>query len=435
MKDKLSLFHAFGIEAEYMIVRRDSLDVDPSASFLLTDENKIIQNELTFEKTAWSNELASHLIEMKTNGPVNQLDEVESIFHKDVLRMNSLLKEKNLMLMPTAMHPWMDPNKEFVIWPHENQEIYNAYDEIFNCKGHGWSNLQSVHINLGYSNEEEFESVHAAIRILLPLIPALAASSPILESRRSKYLDTRLFFYFNNQKKISQISGDIIPEIIKNEEQYRSLILEPMYKAIASYDPNQILQDEWLNSRGAIARFDRSAIEIRLMDIQECPKADLSLVKVFIAFLQHLIEKCSMDKMNSISNMELKELLDLSILHGSKTIINNPKIIQLLGYHQDSLPILEVFRNLPNLKIGEAQYLNLLSKYGSLSERILTHLKSHGFVDDVWDEKIEGSSKHIENQELHKTNLVTQEKNLQLLKKTYTILSDCLDKNEIFLPT
>lgn len=435
MKDKLSLFHAFGIEAEYMIVRRDSLDVDPSASFLLTDEDKTIQNEISFDKTAWSNELASHLIEMKTNGPVKTLDEVESIFHKDVLRMNSMLKEKNLMLMPTAMHPWMDPNKEFVIWPYENQEIYNAYDEIFNCKGHGWSNLQSVHINLGYSNEEEFESIHAAIRILLPLIPALAASSPILEARRSKYLDTRLFFYINNQKKISEISGEIIPEIIKNEEQYRKLILEPMYKAIASYDPNQILQDEWLNSRGAIARFDRSAIEIRLMDIQECPKADLSLVKVFIVFLQHLIAKCSIKEMNSISTKELKELLDLSILHGSKTISHNPKLNQLLGYQQNSLPILEVFQNLPKLQNGEAQYLNLISKYGSLSERILTHLKSQGFENEIWDEKLDSSSKNMENQDSFKHNLAIQENNLQYLRKTYTQLCECLDKNEIFLPT
>ncbi|HAL85576.1 MAG TPA: hypothetical protein DCM31_01010, partial [Deferribacteraceae bacterium] len=37
-----------------------------------------------------------------------------------------------------------------------------------------------------------------------------------------------------------------------------------MYRDIAPYDPECILQEEWLNSRGAIARFDRKAIEIRL---------------------------------------------------------------------------------------------------------------------------------------------------------------------------
>ena len=36
-----------------------------------------------------------------------------------------------------------------------------------------------------------------------------------------------------------------------------------------------------MNSRGAIARFDRNAIEIRVIDVQECPKADLAIA-IFI---------------------------------------------------------------------------------------------------------------------------------------------------------
>jgi hypothetical protein len=32
-----------------------------------------------------------------------------------------------------------------------------------------------------------------------------------------------------------------------------------------------VLRHEWVNARGAIARFDRSAIEIRVLDVAECP--------------------------------------------------------------------------------------------------------------------------------------------------------------------
>ncbi|NCN10713.1 MAG: glutamate--cysteine ligase [Leptospira sp.] len=416
--NKLSLFHAYGIEAEYMIVDRDTLSVSPSAALLLLDEVSNIQNEITFDQTAWSNELASHLIEIKTNGPVENLDGIGNIFHEDVIKINTFLEKENLMLMPTAMHPWMNPSKDFVIWPHENQEIYNAYDTIFNCKGHGWSNLQSVHINLGYANEYEFRSLHAAIRILLPMIPALAASSPILEAHRSNYLDTRLNFYANNQKIIPEISGSIIPEVIDSEKEYRKIILEPMYKAIEQYDPNQILQDEWLNSRGAIARFDRSAIEIRLMDIQECPKADLSLVNIFVLFLKHLIENYIVEDMNSIPTSELKILLDSSIIHGTKTVILNSKLLKLLGSNQDSISVLDVFTNIPSIQQAEGKMLAVLKNHGNLSERILASLEIN---ESTMLNSIAFDGKN-------------NEEHFKKLKATYLTLCSNLQNNEIYIP-
>ena len=44
-----------------------------------------------------------------------------------------------------------------------------------------------------------------------------------------------------------------------------------------------------MNSRGAIARFDRGAIEIRLVDIQECPNADIAIVELEIATLKAIV--------------------------------------------------------------------------------------------------------------------------------------------------
>ena len=50
-----------------------------------------------------------------------------------------------------------------------------------------------------------------------------------------------------------------------------------MYDDIAPLDPDAVLQHEWLNARGAIARFDRNTIELRVLDVQECPRADLAI--------------------------------------------------------------------------------------------------------------------------------------------------------------
>src|SRR5678809_520166 len=89
----------------------------------------------------------------------------------------------------------MNPERETRLWPHEDNEIYEAFDRVFGCTGHGWSNLQCTHLNLPFAGDAEFARLHAAIRLVLPIIPALAASSPILDSRLTGLMDTRLHCY------------------------------------------------------------------------------------------------------------------------------------------------------------------------------------------------------------------------------------------------
>ena len=83
--------------------------------------------------------------------------------------MNALLSPMGARLMPTAMHPWMDPNR-VQLWPHGTRVVYETFDRIFSCKGHGWANLQSQQINLPFASDEEFARLHAAIRFLLPIL-------------------------------------------------------------------------------------------------------------------------------------------------------------------------------------------------------------------------------------------------------------------------
>src|SRR5690606_37852350 len=74
-------------------------------------------------------------------------------------------------------------------------------------------------------------------------------------------------------------------------------------KAIAPFDQDNILDHHFLNSRGAIARFDRGAIEIRVTDIQECPKADIALLDFFVAIIKLLVNEkwASLEDLKSVS--------------------------------------------------------------------------------------------------------------------------------------
>lgn len=305
---KYSLFEIYGIEAEYMIVDRKTLQVRTFAEHVLSELNGgPVENEVSLEDVAWSNELVSHVVELKTDPPIASLDHLDEIFHKSILQVQDILKSKDAILLPTAMHPWFDPDKETQLWPYGQKDIYQKYDEIFSCKGHGWSNLQSVHINLPFKDEVEFSKLMPAVRFVLPFIPYLAASSPYHDGAAGINADNRLDVYERNQKRIASITGDVIPEPIYDFAGYHQM-LESLYRDIAPLDPEKILQHSWLNSRGAITKFDVGAIEIRVMDINESPLVDIALVSFITNWIKHI----SLDSkvLEQVANFPQKRLVE-----------------------------------------------------------------------------------------------------------------------------
>ena len=327
------LFQKYGIELEYMLVREDTLDVAPIADRILEQVAGGITNEVERGIMAWSNELALHVIEIKNSGPVPALPMLAEKFQKEVEELSRVAASQGAILLPTAMHPWMNPHSETTLWPHGSKDIYNTYNRIFNCQGHGWSNVQSTHLNLGFSTDEEFGRLHAAIRVLLPILPAIAASSPASDGALTGWLDTRLDYYRNNQKRILFITGQVIPEPVFSEGEYEQEIYQRLRRDIAPFDPDGVLEAEWLNSRGAIARFDRDALEIRVLDIQECPLADVSLAVLICAVLKGLCEGrwAGLAEQKAAETGELADIFVSTVKDGEETVIDNCRYLALFG--------------------------------------------------------------------------------------------------------
>jgi len=328
----LGLFEGYGVELEYMIVDATGFDVRPIADRLIERESGALQNEIERGAFAWSNELARHVIEIKTNGPVAQLDDLARGFQAEVRRIEALLLPEGARLMPGAMHPWMDPTRDFEIWPHGDREIYSAFHRIFDCRGHGWANLQSAHLNLPFADDDEFGRLHAAMRALLPLLPALAASSPYLGGRDSRRVDARLDVYATNARRVPSVSGAVIPEPVFRRSDYEAL-LQGIYRDLAPLDPAGVLRHEWVNARGCIARFDRMALEIRLLDVQECPRADLAIAAAASASLRAL---CDPDprhqaRLRSLATPDLAQLLARTVDEGERARVDSKPLLAALG--------------------------------------------------------------------------------------------------------
>jgi gamma-glutamyl:cysteine ligase YbdK (ATP-grasp superfamily) len=408
----LPAFSGYGIELEYMIVDRVELSPLPIADQLLRSETEKPLNDVDRGLTGWSNELACHVMEVKNRNPSMELDTVRCAFQNEVRYINHLLRFYGAMLMPTAMHPWMDPSRETHLWPHDNAELYAAYGRVFNCNTHGWGNLQSMHVNLPFSNQEEFVRLHAAVRLILPLLPALAASSPIADGNFTGYADFRMQAYSHNADEIPSISGLVVPETVYSCEQYQERILNAMYRDIASRDPKGILQHEWLNSRGAIARFDRNAIEIRVIDIQECPLADLSIAAFVIANIRMIYKAGSnlLAEQQAIETKCLADILKTCIRHADKAIIEDKNYLRLLG--------------LPDERYTAAQ----------LWQSLLSDIQQSPYrLDQVWLEPLQQILAHGP---LARRILHALDGNCSLfhLKLVYRQLCECLQTGHLFLP-
>lgn len=374
------LFEVFGIELEYMLVNSRTLKVNPVVDKLLTRKNGSLTSDVENGKIEWSNELVAHVVEMKTNGPTADLETLDELFAENVVEMNRLLKEFDTELLPTAAHPLMHPESEMQLWQHNYSKIYALYNRIFDCRGHGWSNVQSMHINLPFSGDAEFERLHAAVRILLPVIPALSASSPVFEGKFTGYKDARMHVYKTNQKEIPQMTGKVIPEQFFSKKDYTKGIFEPINKAIGPHDTEKILDHHFLNSRGAIARFDRGAIEIRVIDIQECPKADVAIAVLIIEALKLLVseELVSLEDQKNWHENDLFEIFNKVIVDAESTEVENVEFADIFDL-QPGVTVNEIWKKIyslvkTNISVKHQKSLEFLLENGSLSSRIMKAL-------------------------------------------------------------
>lgn len=376
----IGLFEATGIELEYMIADSVTLNILPICDLVLSEISGSMDNEVHPEGEegfpAWSNELALHVIEFKSLNPIRDLSDSGSSFQRQVSAANKLLVKHNARLLPTAMHPWMNPDREFRIWPHGSRTIYETFDRIFGCRGHGWSNLQSMHINLPFRNNDEFIKLHTAIRILLPVINALTASSPFIQGKFSGFHDTRLEVYRTNSKLIPSLTGLIIPEPVLGIDEYRKTILARIYSDLEKHDPERIISHEWVNARGCIPRFSRGTIEIRTCDVQECPGADIACAGLIIEVLKKLVDEkiSSFNEQLAPDTFSLYKILMSVIKNGGSAVIEDLNYLRIFGFKKKCKAI-ELWEKLAGLSLSDpgADYLYLsnIFKYGNLSARIL----------------------------------------------------------------
>jgi gamma-glutamyl:cysteine ligase YbdK (ATP-grasp superfamily) len=238
-----------------------------------------------------------------------------------------------------------------------------------------------MHLNLPFADDGEFARLHAAARLLLPILPALAASSPIADGAPSGLLDTRMEGYRTAVSCVPSVIGQVIPDTVSSRAEYQARVLAPMYRDIAPLDPEGVLQHEWLNARGAIPRFDRNAIEIRVIDVQECPQADLAIAAAATAVIRALYDGrwSPLAAQQAMATDRLANILLTCIRDAEQAAIDDAGYLRLLGFPERHCRAGELWRHLIETTslencVNWGEPLRVMLDHGPLARRILRAL-------------------------------------------------------------
>ncbi len=360
-----------GPEHEFSLVD-EGLKALPIVDKVIKDLYGRVVNFVELGEFTFGKELQLHVMEVKPNRPFKSPKTFEETMHEAVLRLSELLERRyGASLLGTGMHPTLRLD-ETAVWPHRNKQIYEAFSRIFNLKRHGWLNIQSFQLNIPYNDEAKAVLMHNLLANVCAYIPAVSASSPIYEGCLGGYVDNRLYFYMENQREIPSVTGKVVPEYIQSFRQYRREIIGRYSADLAKFGAHRcILNKEWVNSRGVIFRFERKALEIRIMDEQECIKSDVALSCFIRALLRGLIKAD-----------ELLPLLPTEVLaEDFKSVIKDG--LQAKVLHPNGPTARHVCRHFlkiawENATVEEKEYLPIIEKrleHGNLSDVIKEKVK------------------------------------------------------------
>lgn len=376
------MLESFGLELEYMIVDRRTLQVRPLVDRLLQpDPEQGVASDIERGDMVWRSELATHIFELRSAKPVRNLAKLKRRIKAEIKAVNKLLKEQDAMLLPSGAHPFMDPRSEAQLWQHDRQEVHQLCHELFDLKTHSWSNVYSAHLEVSFHNDDEFAKLHAAARLLLPIIPALSASSPFLEGRYTGFLDSRMEAYLHAQEKHPDLMGSLVPEAVYSQEDYYREIYGPIVKVLAEHDPARILDHQHMNTRGAVPHFERNMLQLRVMDTQECPSADLAIAEFVVAVLRALTSGrwVSSYVQRAWPETDLLGIFLQVIKDGGNTMIANRDYLLMFGLlRQDQMPAMKLWQHLFVELYGELgencrQHIGHILEHGCLAQRILKH--------------------------------------------------------------
>jgi len=274
-----------GTEHEYSINSADLRPL-PVSDRIIKHIHGSVVNEFRFGDIELSKELQKHVIELVPAVPQTSIANMESVLYDGMMRFHQATGNA-YTLLGLGMHPFLTLDRT-ARWDHEDKELYDVYDRLFDLKQHGWVNIQALQVNVHYDGEANMVAMFNRLRSLIPYLVALTASSPMVESKLTGVMDSRLLYYRENQRRVPLICNEVIPELLRSRRHHDE-ILESIYGELRKIGGGELCH-EWIDSRGVVLRYHRECIELKACDEQECLRSDMAVTAFILALLRTDLE-------------------------------------------------------------------------------------------------------------------------------------------------
>lgn len=280
--------------------------------------------------------------ELYTVGPVRKPGTLRKQVLARVTAANGALATQGMRLIPSAACPFTAPGAA------------------------GCLRLQP-----GFRGDDGFAKVHAAVRMLLPIIPAISAASPFMGGQATGLLDQVAHARVQDRFTHPELTGPFIPEAVFSQEDYYREVFGPMAGVLASRG-DAPFDHQAENRRGAVPLFDQEVIELRVIDMQECPTADLAVAGMIVAVLKALVSGrwVSSYLQRAWSEHDLLPILDNVVRSGDEAVIADREYLLMFGLmKQDEMPAAKLWQHL---------FVDLYGELGATTRQGMAHIMEHG---------------------------------------------------------
>ena len=365
-KDYYSLLSERKIELDYIIAEKDTMKAVPLAAELLEKASgvkqcKIFKPSDEDRKISWALTEYNYIVRFSADICRVNISEAEKLLHSQILEANRILEEYNAVLFSSAVYP-VPCSDNFSANDSENKNVLPAEIDM---------NYHYMKFFLPFKNEDQFFRLHTAVRLILPILPALTSASPVIDSKGELILDSGLEILKHKLDRKEWACRSIIPEPLKNRKEYEGSVTECL-KCCKDNKGNSRIDE----CRAVTANFDEGTLSVRIFDMQESPHVNFAVVRFVTYVLEMLVNSPNgAEKQASISNENLSEIFDSITMEGLKGIAYNGEYLRLLGIEgQEKMSAWGIWmllakqvKEFAGLKIPPVE--NIL-KTGSLSERI-----------------------------------------------------------------
>jgi carboxylate-amine ligase len=268
-----SQLFSLGVEIEFQILDRESLNLVPKAPEILAIVPRELQERI-------KPEFIRSMIEVNTEVCSNMDQVKDNLAH--LVRQAEVLAEKNgCLLFAASLHP-------FAL--HKDQELsdhprYSRIMDDLQLVGRRFI-TQGLHVHVGMSDHEAAIRVCDNIRLFLPILLALTCSSPYYEG-----VDTGLYSYRAKLFEALPLAG--MPDQLESWDKYLKMV-----KLLTNTGIITGVRDLWWDIR---PHPDFGTIEIRICDLP----SSFTEILAIVALIQGLVAELTESDKHLNPNMQV----------------------------------------------------------------------------------------------------------------------------------